>query len=61
MLSLAMIGIFVFSVVKLFPLLSDSLDLYVCLWFFSGTNLVGLLFSIFLLKETKGTDINIIQ
>lgn len=61
MLCLAIIGLFVFSVVKIFPLLSDSLGLYSCLWFFSGTNLVGLLFSIFILKETKGTDINIMK
>lgn len=48
-----------FLAVKLFPILSDAFELYACLWFFAATNLAGLLFSIFILKETKGTNINV--
>lgn len=59
MICLFMMSISLFSAVKLFPIVNDVTELYVSLWFFSGACVVGLLYSVFILKETKGKSINV--
>lgn len=59
MICLFMMSVSLFSAVKIFPIVNDVTDLYVSLWFFSATCFVGLLYSVFILKETKGKNINV--
>lgn len=59
MMCLMMLGTSLFSAVKIFPIITNVAGLYVSLWIFAGNALLGLLFSIFVLKETKGKQINV--
>lgn len=59
MITILMLTLSIFSSLKIFPIISDAAGLYVTLWIFAGNSLLGLLFSIFVLKETKGKSINV--
>lgn len=44
-------------VVWLMPTLIETIHLYGCFWIFAGVSLVGLIFTIFVVKETKGQNL----
>lgn len=47
-----------FCISKLYPILADLYNMYSCMWFLAGMCLLGLIFNIVVLKETKGKNIN---
>lgn len=50
-----------FSIFKLFPYFLKMLELYGCMWLFAGVTLFGLLFSVFVVKETKGKNLDVLS
>lgn len=59
MICLLMLTFSLFTSLKIYPIISDAAGLHVTLWIFAGNSLLGLLFSIFVLRETKGKSINV--
>lgn len=59
MINMLMMSISLFGTAKIFPIVTDVAGLYVTLWIFTANNFIGLLFGIFVLKETKGKEINV--
>lgn len=55
---MALISLFLLLVAKVYPILADLVGLYSCFWFFSVVCVLGLLFTIFILPETTGKNIN---
>lgn len=50
-----------FGVLSLFPIMLTSIELYGCIWFFSSMATFGLLFTIFVVKETKGKNLDVLD
>lgn len=46
---------------RLMPMLLQSLQLYGCMWLFAGVSVVGLVFTIFVVKETKGKNLDVLE
>lgn len=55
------ISVFAFTSLKLFPVIIDSFGLYVAMWICCGVCVLGVAFSIFILKETKGKNLNTLE
>lgn len=51
-------SIFAFISLKTFPLLMDWVGLYGVAWICASVCVYGIFFSIFILKETKGKNLN---
>lgn len=51
-------SIFAFISLKTFPILLQNLNLYGVSWICAGVCFYGILFSIFILEETKGKNLN---
>lgn len=51
-------SIFAFISLKTFPILLKNLNLYGVSWMCAGVCFYGILFSIFILEETKGKNLN---
>lgn len=51
-------SVFAFISLKTFPILMHSVHLYGVSWICAGVCFYGILFSIFILKETKGKNLN---
>lgn len=52
------VSLFAFIMLRTFPIMKDSLSLYGCLWFFSGVSMLGILFTVAVVKETKGKNLD---
>lgn len=50
-----------FGVLKVFPIMLASIELYGCMWFFSCMATLGFLFTIFVVKETKGKNLDVLD
>lgn len=50
-----------FVISKYFPILSETIEMYGCLCIMSGTCILGILFVIFVLDETKGKSLDSIE
>lgn len=50
-----------FGVLSAFPTMLASIELYGCIWFFSCMATFGMLFTIFVLKETKGKNLDVLE
>lgn len=48
-------------IVKLVPILLENLELYGTIWVFAGASFIGLLFTIFVVRETKGTNLDLLE
>lgn len=46
---------------RLMPLLLDTLDLYGSMWLLASVSVVGLLFTIIIVKETKGKNLDLLD
>lgn len=55
---MAYVNLLLFAMLKAFPLMMKAFNLYVCMWIFAGACLMGIPFSIFVVKETKGITVN---
>lgn len=54
----ALISVFLFIIILAFPMLTNVIGLYGMYWFFTGVCVLGMLFTIFILHETTGKNIN---
>lgn len=50
-----------FVISKYFPILSEAIELHGCLAIMSGTCVLGIIFVIFAMKETRGTSLDSIE
>lgn len=50
-----------FGVLSVFPSMLASIELYGCIWFFSCMATLGMLFAIFVVKETKGKNLDVLD
>lgn len=50
-----------FVVLRAFPIMIASIELYGSIWFFSSMATLGLLFTIFVVKETKGKNLDVLD
>ncbi len=48
-----------FVMVKFYPTIAAIIHLHSCMWIFAGVSLLGALFGLFVLEETKGKNINV--
>lgn len=55
------LSIFAFLTVFTKPILQEMFELHAVIWMYAGVCILGVLFSIFLMAETKGKNINEIQ
>lgn len=46
---------------RIMPTLLGKLDLYVSVWMFASFALAGLLFTIFVVRETKGKNLDVLE
>lgn len=53
-----MMSALTFLLAKVYPILSVMLEMYVCMWIFSGLSAIGILFISFGVHETKGLSIH---
>lgn len=56
---LSLVSLFMFIIVKFYPTLLAIIHLHSCMWIFAGVSLLGVLFGLFVLEETKGKNINV--
>lgn len=54
------ISVFAFITLKTFPVITVNFGLFTTLWICAGVCVLGLLFAIFILQETKGKNLNAI-
>lgn len=52
---------FAFLTVFTKPILQESLDLHAVIWMYAGICILGVFFTIFLMVETKGKNLNKVQ
>lgn len=50
-----------FGILKTFPLMLETIELYGCIWFFAGIVTFGFLFTLIVVKETKGKNLDVIE
>lgn len=55
------VSVFTFTSLKLFPLLADKIHTYGCMAIFAGFALFGLFFTTFVIKETKGKNLDTLE
>lgn len=48
-----------FLMVKFYPIVAEAVNMHSCMWFFALVSAFGVFFAVFLLKETKGKNINV--
>ncbi|XP_037038930.1 facilitated trehalose transporter Tret1-2 homolog [Bradysia coprophila] len=62
-LAICMIAMSSFAFLTVFtkPILQDAFDLHVVIWMYAGVCVVGFFFSIFVMVETKGKNLNKVQ
>lgn len=48
-------------IMLLTPILVQHIDLYGSLWLFAFVSAVGLIFTIFVVKETKGNNLDLLE
>jgi len=58
-LCLSLISLFMFLMVKFYPIIAEVVHMHSCMWFFALISAFGVFFGVFLLDETKGKDINV--
>lgn len=46
---------------RLMPVLLDHLDLYGSMWMFATVAMIGLVFTIIVVKETKGKNLDVFE
>lgn len=46
---------------RLMPVILHSLQLHGCMWLFAGVSVVGLIFTIAVVKETKGKNLDVLE
>lgn len=46
---------------RLLPVLLANLELYGCMWLFACIMVTGLCFTIFVVKETKGLNLDVLE
>lgn len=54
----ALISVFLFVIVSVFPLVISAIELYGVFWIFMTVCLLGVVFTVFVLPETTGKNIN---
>lgn len=57
-LCLSLISLFMFLMVKFYPIVAEAVNMHSCFWFFALVSAFGVFFAVFLLDETKGKNIN---
>lgn len=55
------VSVFTFISMKLFPLLANTIQIYGCMAIFAAFALFGLFFTIFVIKETKGKNLDTLE
>lgn len=55
------VSLFAFTMLKTFPLLMVSISLYGCLWMFACVSIFGIVFTVFAVTETKGSNLDTIE
>lgn len=55
------VSVFAFIMLKVFPSMLLGLDLYGCMFLFSFVNLLGILFTKFVVPETKGRNLDVLE
>lgn len=58
---MASLSIFAFATLKIFPILIDNYGLYAPMLMCFIVCILGILFCIFILKETKGKNLNTLE
>lgn len=51
-------NIFAFSVIKLFPVLAESIHLYGCMFIFATSCALGIIYFGIIMEETKGKSLD---
>lgn len=51
---MSLLWVFAFIMIKLFPLLAEVMGMHGCLFMFAGFSMMGALFVLFGMPETKG-------
>lgn len=46
---------------RMMPILLHSFQLYGCMWIFAGVSFVGLVFTVFVVEETKGKNLDVYE
>lgn len=46
---------------RLMPVMLDILELYGSMYFFASVSVVGLLFTIFVVEETRGKNLDVLE
>lgn len=55
------VGIFAAIMLKIFPSMLVALDLYGCMFVFAFVNVLGILFVKFIVPETKGRNLDVLE
>lgn len=50
-----------FGILKIFPFMLATMELHGCMWFFGGIVTFGLLFTLIVVKETKGKNLDVLE
>ncbi|KAG4065618.1 hypothetical protein HA402_012608 [Bradysia odoriphaga] len=56
---LLIVSVILFAIVKFYPTLMAIIHLHWCMWIFASISVLGVLFGLFGLEETKGKNINV--
>lgn len=51
-------SVLTFLLTKVYPIMSDWLEMYVCMWISAGLSAIGIVFVAIFIHETKGFNIH---
>ncbi|KAJ6645371.1 Facilitated trehalose transporter Tret1 [Pseudolycoriella hygida] len=57
-LCLSLVSLFIFLVVKCYPVAAERFQMHSCMWFFAVVAFAASIFGCFVLEETKGKNVN---